>query len=63
MSNIELRRKIKKEIDRLPPRRLEDDRVYRRYPKDWQVYHTRWIDTDGFRSALLPRERALSFER
>jgi hypothetical protein len=38
-----------------PPGRLEDDPVYQRYPRDWEVYHTRWVDTLDFRTALLPR--------
>ena len=37
-----------------PPGRLEDDPVVRRYPKDWQTYHTRYIMPDGFKSALRP---------
>jgi len=40
-----------------PPGRLEDDPVYRRYPRDWEVYHTRYVTPEGFRSALLPRIR------
>jgi tetratricopeptide (TPR) repeat protein len=35
-----------------PPGRLEDDPVYRRYPQDWQTYHTRYITPDYFRNAL-----------
>jgi Tfp pilus assembly protein PilF len=33
-----------------PPGRLEDDPVYKRYPRDWQVYHTRFVAPDRFRS-------------
>jgi len=29
-----------------PPARLEDDPVYRRFPDDWRIYHTRYV-TDG----------------
>ena len=35
-----------------PPGRLEDDPVYRRYPDDWQRYHTRYVDTERFAKAL-----------
>ena len=38
-----------------PPTRLQDDPVYRRYPEDWENYHTRWVAPDGFRATLLPR--------
>lgn len=38
-----------------PPGRLEDDPVYRRYPQDWQNYHTRYVTPDAFRNALRPR--------
>jgi len=31
-----------------PPTTLEDDPVYRRYPADWQNYHTRYVSTDRF---------------
>jgi hypothetical protein len=34
------------------PGRLEDEWVYRRYPNDWQTYHTRYVSPDGFRNAL-----------
>ncbi|HEV7902662.1 MAG TPA: FG-GAP-like repeat-containing protein [Pyrinomonadaceae bacterium] len=32
--------------------RLEDDPVYRRFPEDWQRYHTRFVAPDNFRRAL-----------
>jgi hypothetical protein len=35
-----------------PPRRLEDDPVYRRFPEDWQKYHTRYIIPDEFEQGL-----------
>ena len=38
-----------------PPGRLQDDPVYRRYPQDWQTYHTRYVTPRPFRLALRPR--------
>ena len=38
-----------------PPGRLEDEWVYRRYPDDWQNYHTRYVTPDVFRNALRVR--------
>lgn len=35
-----------------PPGRLEDEWVYRRYPGDWQTYHTRYVTADIFQNAL-----------
>jgi Tfp pilus assembly protein PilF len=35
-----------------PPGRLEDEWVYRRYPEDWQKYHTRYVTTDTFQNAM-----------
>lgn len=35
-----------------PPGRLEDEWVYRRYPDDWQTYHTRYVTADVFQNAL-----------
>lgn len=35
-----------------PPGRLQDDPVYRRNPQDWTKYHTRWVGTKQFRSAM-----------
>lgn len=38
-----------------PPGKLEDDPVYRRFPQDWQNYHTRYVTPEAFRSALRSR--------
>ena len=38
-----------------PPGRLQDDPVYRRYPQDWQTFHTRYVTPRPFRLALRPR--------
>jgi hypothetical protein len=35
-----------------PPGRLEDDPVYRRYPGDFAVYHTRYVTSEAVRDAL-----------
>jgi hypothetical protein len=35
-----------------PPGKLEDEFVYRRFPQDWQVYHTRYVAPDVFRNVL-----------
>ena len=35
-----------------PPGRLEDDPVYRRHPKDWLIYHTRYVRPDVFERGL-----------
>jgi Tfp pilus assembly protein PilF len=35
-----------------PPTRLEDDPVYRRFPQDWQNYHTRYVTPRAFNDAL-----------
>jgi len=40
-----------------PPGRLEDDPVYRRYPGDWQEYHTRYVTPERFHNALRSRKR------
>jgi tetratricopeptide (TPR) repeat protein len=37
--------------------RLEDDPVYRRFPEDWQRYHTRYVTPDNFRRALQPTKK------
>jgi hypothetical protein len=37
------------------PGRLEDDPVYRRYPQDFERYHTRYVSPDGLRDALRSR--------
>ena len=36
----------------VPPRRLEDDPVYRRHPRDFAEYHTRYVTPDNLRDAL-----------
>jgi len=38
-----------------PPGRLEDDPIYRRYPQDWQTYHSRYVTPEAFRNALRSR--------
>ena len=38
-----------------PPTRLEDDQAYRRHPKDWQTYQTRYVAPDALRNALSGR--------
>lgn len=38
-----------------PPGPLENDPVYRRYPEDWQEYHTRYVTPRAFRGGLRPR--------
>jgi Tfp pilus assembly protein PilF len=38
-----------------PPGRLEDERVYRQYPDDWQKYHTRYVTADVFQNAMRSR--------
>jgi Tfp pilus assembly protein PilF len=38
-----------------PPGRLEDDPVYRRFPDDWQKYHTRFVRPDDFERGLRPQ--------
>ena len=40
-----------------PPGRLEDEWVYRRYPEDWQNYHTRYITPEVFQNVLRPEVR------
>jgi hypothetical protein len=37
--------------------RLEDDPVYRRFPEDWQRYHTRYVAPDNFRRALQSTQK------
>ncbi len=37
-----------------PPGRLQEDPVYRRFPKDWQNYHTRYVTTDVYDRGLRP---------
>jgi hypothetical protein len=38
-----------------PPGKLEDEWVYRQYPKDWQNYHTRYVTPDVFKNVLRSR--------
>jgi Tfp pilus assembly protein PilF len=40
-----------------PPGRLQDDPVYRRFPKDWEVYHTRYVTPAGFERGLRNFEK------
>jgi hypothetical protein len=41
------------------PGPLEDEWVYRRFPQDWQTFHTRYVAPDVFRRALRsPRASA-----
>jgi Tfp pilus assembly protein PilF len=35
-----------------PAGRLEDEWVYRRFPDDWQNYHTRYVTADSFQNAM-----------
>ena len=35
-----------------PPGRLADDPVYRRFPRDWEVYHTRYVTPELFERGL-----------
>ena len=37
-----------------PPRRLEDDPVYKAHRADWETYQTRYINPRRFHDALLP---------
>lgn len=41
-----------------PPGGLEDDPVYRRHARDWQVYHTRYVTPEVFAQGIhIPRSR------
>jgi hypothetical protein len=40
----------------VPPGRLEDDPIYRRYPSDWRNYHTRYVTPDNFQAGLRLRD-------
>ena len=40
-----------------PPGRLEDEWVYRRFPEDWQNYHTRYVTTEVFQNAMRSKQR------
>ena len=39
------------------PTSLENEWVYKRYPEDWQKYHTRYITPQVFRNALRTRKQ------
>jgi hypothetical protein len=39
------------------PGALEDEWVYKKYPEDWQKYHTRYVTPDVFRNALRSPKR------
>ncbi len=36
--------------------KLEDNPAYKRYPRDWQEYHTRYVTPERFQRALMERE-------
>jgi len=40
-----------------PPTRLEDEWVYRRFPEDWQNYHTRYVTPVVFQNALRSTQK------
>lgn len=40
-----------------PPGRLEDEAVYRRFPQDWQTYHTRYVGTEIFQNAMRAQRK------
>lgn len=42
---------------RQPPNRLEDDPVYRRHAKDWEIYHTRYVTPHFYEQGLRPFSR------
>ena len=39
------------------PGKLEDEFVYKKFPDDWQKFHTRYVAPDVFRNALRSRTR------
>ena len=39
------------------PGRLEDEWVYRRFPEDWQNFHTRYVTPDVFQNAMRSKQR------
>ncbi|HVF22214.1 MAG TPA: CRTAC1 family protein, partial [Pyrinomonadaceae bacterium] len=39
-----------------PAGRLEDEWVYRRFPDDWQKYHTRYVTADSFQNAMRSKK-------
>ncbi len=36
-----------------PPGTLEHDPAYRKHPRDWELFHTRYVTPDTFRHALM----------
>jgi Tfp pilus assembly protein PilF len=40
----------------VPPGKLEDDPVYRMHPQDWQLFHTRYVAPEVFRTALWNKQ-------
>ena len=42
------------------PGKLQDEVVYKRFPEDWQKYHTRYVAPDVFRNVLRTRTRNAS---
>jgi hypothetical protein len=42
--------------DRMPAS-LQDDPVYRRFPRDWETYHTRYVTPSVFERGLRPMPR------
>lgn len=36
----------------VPPGKLEDDTAYRMHPRDWQLFHTRYVTSRPFRTEL-----------
>ena len=38
----------------VPPGSLEDDPAYQRHPRDWEIYHTRYVTPDLFARGLRP---------
>jgi hypothetical protein len=40
-----------------PPGSLQEDPVYRRFPNDWRIYHTRYVTPDRFEQGLRPSRR------
>jgi hypothetical protein len=39
------------------PGKLEDEVPYRRFPEDWQNYHTRYVTPEVFRNSLRETPR------
>jgi hypothetical protein len=39
-------------VDLRPPGKLQEDPVYRRFPRDWRTYHTRYVNGDEFARGL-----------